>query len=61
MSQTKGLKRDPIDKFYTKPSTVVQCVAAFKKFIAFDVSDVIIEPSAGSGAFISDIKCLVSD
>ena len=61
MSQTKGLKRDTIDKFYTKESTVDQCIAAFKNHISISDSDMVIEPSAGSGAFIPAIKEITED
>ncbi len=56
MAQTSGLKRNTIDKFYTSEPVVEECMIAFKKHIAIDKSSVIIEPSAGNGAFIADIK-----
>ena len=58
MSQTKGLKRDTIDKFYTKQSAVDQCMTAIKEHANIADGDVVIEPSAGSGAFISAIRQL---
>lgn len=61
MSQTRGLKRDTIDKFYTKQSAVTQCIAAIKKYVDIDEKDMVIEPSAGSGAFISEIKELSNE
>ena len=57
-SQKKGLKRDPIDKFYTKENVVSQCIDLVKNFIIIDNNDLIIEPSAGNGAFIPYIKKL---
>jgi len=56
--QNKGLKRNAIDKFYTKPSVVNQCIKNVKKYIKIDEDDIIIEPSAGNGAFIEKIKTL---
>jgi hypothetical protein len=57
MSKT-GLKRDLIDKFYTKSTVVDDCIDSIKQHITFDKLDLIIEPSAGNGAFIDGIKTL---
>jgi len=54
----KGLKRDPIDKFYTKDTIVNICIDLIKNFINIEKNDLIIEPSAGNGAFIKSIKNL---
>ena len=51
-----GLKRDLCEKFYTKIKVANQCIADFKKHIKLDKLDLIIEPSAGNGAFIPGIK-----
>ena len=56
--QTKGLKRDTIDKYYTKNSIVEQCIISVKEHINISENDLIIEPSAGNGAFISSIKTI---
>jgi len=56
--QTNGLKRNPIDKFYTKLCVVDFCLQHVKKYINITKKDLIIEPSAGNGAFISGIKSL---
>ena len=58
--QTKGLKRDTVDKFYTKNTVVDLCLDLVKKHITIDENDMIIEPSAGNGAFISGINSLSS-
>lgn len=51
-----GLKRNPIDKFYTKPDTVKLCSQTIFKSIYIDPNDdLVIEPSAGDGAFIEAI------
>lgn len=55
--QKSGLKRNSIDKFYTKPNIVELCFEKIKENINIDkISDLIIEPSAGNGAFINKIK-----
>ena len=54
--QTKGLKRNTIDKYYTKPNIVNQCIDLIKTHITITKDDLIIEPSAGGGAFIPSIK-----
>ena len=56
--QEKGLKRNTIDKYYTKPSVVTQCIELVKIYINISENDLIIEPSAGNGSFIEDIKTL---
>jgi hypothetical protein len=56
--QTKGLKRDVIDKFYTKKETVDHIINLFKEYVKPNNNDLIIEPSAGNGAFINAIKSL---
>lgn len=56
--QTKGLKRNTIDKYYTNPSIVDRCIDLVKQNITIDDDDLIIEPSAGNGAFIHGIKGL---
>jgi len=59
-SQTKGLKRNTIDKYYTKEPVVQLCLESVKKYIVIDKDDLIIEPSAGNGSFIKGIKLLSS-
>ena len=58
--QTKGLNRNTIDKYYTKHSVVELCLNYVKEYIKIDNNDLIIEPSAGNGSFISGIKTLSS-
>ena len=58
MAQTVGLKRNTIDKYYTKPIIAEQCISAFKDNVSIGPNDYIIEPSAGNGAFIPGIKSL---
>lgn len=53
MDNNTGLKRNIIDKFYTKPEVVAKCLKEFKKLQIDTTTDVVIEPSAGSGSFTS--------
>jgi predicted RNA methylase len=57
-TQTKGLKRNTIDKYYTKDNIVDLCLNLVKQHIEINNNDLIIEPSAGNGSFISGIKDL---
>ena len=51
-----GLKRDPIDKFYTNPAVARKCLKHISEHIPINfVEDLIIEPSAGNGSFIPEI------
>jgi hypothetical protein len=61
MEQTTGLKRSIIDKYYTKDTIVNLCIELLKKNINIDKDDLIIEPSAGNGAFITLIKGLTNN
>jgi len=59
--QEKGLRRNTIDKYYTKQSVVKQCIKLIKKYIHISNNDLIIEPSAGNGSFINYIKKISSN
>ena len=54
--QTQGLSRNTIDKFYTSSNVVLSCIDHFKKCLNPSKKDVIIEPSAGSGAFSIELS-----
>lgn len=57
--QTLGLKRNTIDKYYTKELAVEYCITCIKNNLDIDYdNDMIIEPSAGNGSFITKIKTL---
>ena len=43
--QSTGLKRDVLDKFYTKKLLVDECLSIFKQYIKPEEKDLIIEPS----------------
>ncbi len=53
--QDKGLTRNTIDKFYTKKEVAKICIELFEDFVNPDKDDIIIEPSAGSGAFSNEL------
>jgi hypothetical protein len=55
-TQLKGLKRNTIDKYYTKESIVDLCLAQIRQIVDISPEDLIIEPSAGNGAFIPGLK-----
>jgi hypothetical protein len=61
MYQDTGFSRNKIDKFYTSESTVQICINHFKEYVQTDSNDLIIEPSAGNGAFIQSIKEITSN
>jgi hypothetical protein len=56
--QDKGLKRNTIDKYYTKNIVVDLCLSLIKKYLNIEENDLCIEPSAGNGSFIPAIKIL---
>ena len=56
--QKKGLKRNSIDKYYTKPAVVEFCIEQLKTQLTINDADLCIEPSAGNGAFIAGLKSL---
>ena len=58
MEQSKGLKRNIIDKYYTKDIIVEKCIDLIKNNIIISKDDLIIEPSSGNGAFIHLIKTI---
>uniref|UniRef100_A0A6C0HVM9 Ribosomal RNA adenine methylase transferase N-terminal domain-containing protein n=1 Tax=viral metagenome TaxID=1070528 RepID=A0A6C0HVM9_9ZZZZ len=49
--QKIGLNRNTIDKYYTKSEVVNNCIDIIKNKININKNDIIIEPSAGNGAF----------
>ena len=56
--QGKGRKRNTIDKFYTTAAAAKQCTQLFQQHISLGENDIIVEPSAGNGAFIPFIQKL---
>ena len=60
--QTTGLNRDTIDKFYTNPIVSKECCDIIRQFININNEiDIIIEPSAGNGSFISELLKMSSN
>lgn len=59
--QTKGLTRNTIDKYYTKPTIVDKCINLAIEHLKIISEDFIIEPSAGNGSFINEIKNITSN
>jgi len=58
-NQSSGLKRNTIDKYYTKDDIVEKCIDIIKNNIMISKEDdLIIEPSSGNGAFIDLIKTI---
>jgi hypothetical protein len=58
--RTSGLKRNPIDKYYTSNKVAKMCYQLVKKYVKIKKMDYVIEPSAGSGVFIEYIKRLTN-
>lgn len=54
--QDTGLKRDTIDKFYTNSQVVQTCINYIQSNIKIAQDDILVEPSAGNGAFIPEMK-----
>jgi len=61
IKQTKGKKRNIIDKYYTKDVIVNLCLIQVKNHLQICQNDLIIEPSAGNGSFISGIKQMTNN
>ena len=57
-NKTRGLTRSSIDKFYTNDDAVKLCMKHVKQHLQINEKDVIIEPGAGNGAFIEEIKSI---
>jgi hypothetical protein len=47
--QSSGLKRNTIDKYYTKPAIAELCLTLVRTNLEIAEDDVVIEPSAGNG------------
>ena len=60
-SQTIGLKRNTIDKYYTSSSVTTKCIQHLKENIVISDNDLLIEPSAGNGSFINDLQSISSN
>tara|TARA_Y100000385_G_C13003097_1_gene598148 strand:- start:251 stop:1090 length:840 start_codon:yes stop_codon:yes gene_type:complete len=56
MNQKTGLQRNLSDKYYTSKEIVIKCMSSFTKLVNVGDNDLCIEPSAGNGSFINEIK-----
>jgi predicted RNA methylase len=59
--QLTGLNRNTRDKYYTSISAVNKCIELFNSVIDISENDLCIEPSAGNGSFIKNIKQLFNN
>lgn len=55
-SQSTGLKRNTMDKYYTSKGIVDSCFNLINQHLVIREDDLCIEPSAGNGAWIDPIK-----
>ena len=60
-TQTTGLNRDTIDKYYTNQNIVTTCIQNIKQHIQLNKDDLLVEPSAGNGSFINELLSLSSN
>lgn len=54
-------KKVVLDQFYTHPNVVNECLTIWDNIITLTNNDLVIEPSAGTGAFSSNINCIAYD
>lgn len=53
---TEQVREEGLDKFYTKPSISNKCLAKIGDIYDWDKWDLVVEPSAGNGSFLSQIQ-----
>ena len=57
MTQNTGLNRDTLDKYYTIDNVAKNCIKQFLKYNTnLKRNSLIVEPSAGSGAFVKPFE-----
>lgn len=61
LKNTTGLRRNTIDKYYTCSEVVSMCMRIIHDTILIDKNDLIIEPSAGNGAFIESMQSITAN
>src|SRR3990167_3455648 len=54
--ETKKVREMGLDKFYTKKNISKMCIDLVDKEYKLETFDLIIEPSAGNGSFLEQIK-----
>ena len=52
VKQSKGLKRNTIDKYYTKDTTVKLCIEFITQYISINPDDFVTTPAGGTFSFI---------
>ncbi len=57
---SSGLNRNCIDKYYTSETAVSECIRIFRDAVSINPEDIIIEPSAGNGAFLASLRSIHS-
>jgi hypothetical protein len=55
---TEMIRKEGLDKFYTLPLIVDKCIKILETYHDWDKWDLIIEPSAGNGSFLTKIPSL---
>ena len=55
---SKAVFKSEMDKFYTRGHVVEMCINCLKLSVPISRDDVIIEPSAGAGAFIPSLRAM---
>lgn len=51
-----GLNRVKTDQFYTKPKVAKECVSLFREHVEVGEHDLVVEPSAGCGSFVCEMR-----
>jgi hypothetical protein len=58
--QSSGRTRDVIDKYYTKPEIATACIEVVCQYVNIRPESILLEPSAGNGAFVPGMQRLAS-
>jgi hypothetical protein len=56
IKKTDKVRKDGLDKFYTKVNISKMCIDELKNEYNLDIFDLIVEPSAGNGSFLNQIE-----
>lgn len=55
MKNTKKVRNEGLDKFYTNPDVVDKCIQSLSNIYKWASFDLVVEPSAGNGSFLLKI------